>query len=87
LGRALGCLRTPATAPTCGRESFADCSRRRRLPVRIVFFSNRNVTGDLYEFLDKDVKRVQMLGIADFKVQLDAQMASGAAARVASRAP
>jgi hypothetical protein len=51
----------------------------------IVFFSNRNVTGDLYEFLDKDMNQVQMLGIAQFKAQLDEQLASGAALKVASR--
>jgi hypothetical protein len=51
----------------------------------IVFFSNRNVTGDLYEFLDTDLKCVQMLGIGDFKAQLDRQLADGAAAKVASQ--
>ena len=51
----------------------------------IVFFSNRNVTGDLYEFFDEDMKRVQMLGIADFKAQLEAQLASGSVAKVSSR--
>jgi hypothetical protein len=51
----------------------------------IVFFSNRNVEGDMYEFLDDDLKQVQMLGIADFKVQLDDEVASGVAAKVATR--
>ena len=51
----------------------------------IVFFSNRNVTGDLYEFLDADGNRTHMLGIADFKAQLDHQVASGSAAKVAAR--
>jgi hypothetical protein len=51
----------------------------------IVFFSNRNVTGDLYEFLDQDMNRVQMLGIADFRAQLDQQVASGTATKTAAR--
>jgi hypothetical protein len=51
----------------------------------VVFFSNRNVTGDLYEFLDADMKPVRMLGIADFKAQLDVQRASGAASKTMSR--
>ena len=51
----------------------------------IVFFSNRNVTGDMYEFLDDDLKQFQMLGIADFKVQLDDEVASGVAAKVGAR--
>lgn len=44
----------------------------------IVFFSNRDVEGDMYEFLDEPVR---MLGIADFKEQLDDQMASGVSAK------
>jgi hypothetical protein len=43
----------------------------------IVFFSNRHVVGDLYEFLDDSGKRFKMLGIADFRDALDAQIAAG----------
>jgi len=43
----------------------------------IVFFSNRNVAGDLYEFFDDGGKRFKMLGIADFRDALDAQIAAG----------
>jgi hypothetical protein len=39
----------------------------------------------MYEFLDDDLKQVQMLGIADFKVQLDDEVASGVDAKVATR--
>ena len=53
----------------------------------IVFFSNRNVTGNLYEFFDENMNQVQMLGIGDFKVQLDDEIASGVALKVGLRAP
>ncbi len=52
----------------------------------IVFFSNRNVTGDMYEFLDRDMKQYKMFGIADFRAQLDDEVAVGEASRVAARA-
>lgn len=51
----------------------------------IVFFSNRNVEDTLYVFLDDDLNPVQVLGIADFKVQLDDEVASGVASKVAAR--
>jgi hypothetical protein len=50
-----------------------------------VFFSNRNIDDALYEFLDKDGATTQVLGIADFKAQLEAQIADGTAAKVAGR--
>ncbi len=52
----------------------------------IVFFSNRNVEDALYEFLDDDGKPVQVLGIADFKAEFDAQTANGSALKVAAKA-
>lgn len=51
----------------------------------IVFFSNRNIEDALYEFLDEAGKPVQILGIADFKAQLEDQIANGAAAKAAAR--
>jgi quercetin dioxygenase-like cupin family protein len=51
----------------------------------IVFFSNRNIDDALYEFLDENGKTTQVLGIADFKAQLEAQIADGTAAKVAGR--
>ena len=51
----------------------------------IVFFSNRNIQDALYEFLDGSGNPIQVLGIADFKAQLEAQVADGTAAKVAGR--
>lgn len=51
----------------------------------IVFFSNRNIEDALYEFLDEGGKPVQILGIADFKAQLEDQIANGTAANAAAR--
>ncbi len=51
----------------------------------IVFFSNRGVRGDMYEFFDDEGKQFIMLGIADFRVQLDDEIASGVAEKVAAR--
>ena len=51
----------------------------------IVFFSNRNVKDALYEFLDDQGKIVQVLGIDDFKVQLDDEIASGAMKKTETR--
>ncbi|MCJ2055002.1 hypothetical protein MKL09_00295 [Methylobacterium sp. J-048] len=39
----------------------------------------------LYEFLDEPGKPVQVLGIVDFRAQLDDQIATGASAKVAAR--
>lgn len=39
----------------------------------IVFFSNRNVSDALYEFLDENLNPVVTLGIQDFVEQLEAQ--------------
>ncbi|KQO63351.1 MULTISPECIES: hypothetical protein [unclassified Methylobacterium] len=52
----------------------------------IVFFSNRNIEDALYEFLDESGNPVQVLGIADFKAQLEDQIATGTFAKVAARA-
>jgi hypothetical protein len=52
----------------------------------IVFFSNRNVTGDLYEFIGDDGKQFKMLTIADFREQLDQEIAAGDLQSVAARA-
>jgi hypothetical protein len=52
----------------------------------IVFFSNRNIKDALYEFLDDAGNTVQVLGIADFKAQLDDQIATGAFEKVTARA-
>jgi len=52
----------------------------------IVFFSNRNIEDALYEFLDDAGNPVQVLGIADFKAQLQEQIATGTFAKVAARA-
>ncbi len=39
----------------------------------IVFFSNRNVEDEVYEFLDEKMQPVAMLRIGDFEQQLEAQ--------------
>ena len=39
----------------------------------IVFFSNRNISDVLYEFLDENLNPVTTLGIQDFVEQLEAQ--------------
>lgn len=52
----------------------------------IVFFSNRNVTGDLYEFIDEHGRQFKMLGIGDFREQLDSEIEAGDLKRVSSRA-
>ena len=39
----------------------------------------------MYEFIDADGKFVQVLGIADFKADYDAQVANGSAAKTATR--
>ncbi len=39
----------------------------------IVFFSNRNISDALYEFLDENMKPVITLGMQDFVEQLEAQ--------------
>jgi hypothetical protein len=49
----------------------------------IVFFSNRNVDGVLYEFLDAEGRIVQTLSLADFKAEFDAQVEAGSVARLA----
>jgi quercetin dioxygenase-like cupin family protein len=41
----------------------------------IVFFSNRNIDGVVYELLDDDLNPVATLGIAEFKALLDGQKA------------
>lgn len=51
----------------------------------IVLFSNRHVEDALYEFLDADGKIVQVLRIADFKAEFDAQVENGSAAKTATR--
>jgi len=51
----------------------------------IVFFSNRNVDDELYEFLDEEGRTFQVLRLADFKAELDAQVALGTAAKLAPR--
>jgi quercetin dioxygenase-like cupin family protein len=53
----------------------------------IVFFSNRNVDDALYQFLDDDNMPAELLGIADFQAEYDAQVANGTAAKAASRIP
>jgi len=50
------------------------------------FFSNRNIEDALYEFLDDAGNPVQVLGIADFKAQLEDQIATGTYEKVTSRA-
>jgi len=45
----------------------------------IAFFSNRNVTGPVYEILDDDLNVVATFGLAEFKALLDAQQTSAAA--------
>ena len=52
----------------------------------IVFFSNRNIEDALYEFLDDAGNPVQVLGIADFKAQLENQIATGTYAKVTAKA-
>jgi len=52
----------------------------------IVFFSNRNIKDALYEFLDETGNTVQVLSIADFKAQLEDQIASGTYQRVLAKA-
>lgn len=52
----------------------------------IVFFSNRNIEDALYEFIDASGNTAQVLGIADFKAQLDDQIATGAFEKVTARA-
>lgn len=52
----------------------------------IVFFSNRAVTGNLYEFIDENGKQFKMLGIADFREQLEAEITGGELKRVSARA-
>ena len=52
----------------------------------IVFFSNRNIEDALYEFLDDAGNPVQVLGIADFKAQLEEQVATGTFEKVTARA-
>ncbi|MCJ2039706.1 regulator [Methylobacterium sp. J-059] len=52
----------------------------------IVFFSNRNIEDALYEFLDDASNPVQVLGIADFKAQLEEQVATGTYEKVTARA-
>jgi quercetin dioxygenase-like cupin family protein len=52
----------------------------------IVFFSNRNIEDALYEFLDDAGNPVQVLGIADFKAQLEEQVATGTYEKVTARA-
>jgi quercetin dioxygenase-like cupin family protein len=49
----------------------------------IVFFSNRNVADELYEFLDAEGRTFQVLRLADFKAEFDAQVALGTAAKLA----
>jgi quercetin dioxygenase-like cupin family protein len=51
----------------------------------IVFFSNRNVADELYEFLDAEGHTLQILRLADFKAEFDAQVADGTAAKLAPR--
>jgi len=52
----------------------------------IVFFSNRNVDDAMYQFLDENNAPAELLGIADFQAEYDAQIADGTAAKVAARA-
>ncbi|MGA7323947.1 MAG: regulator [Rhodomicrobium sp.] len=52
----------------------------------IVFFSNRNVTGNLYEFFDEQGKQFKMLGIADFRDQLDQEISTGETRKVTAQA-
>lgn len=51
----------------------------------IVFFSNRNVDDALYEFLDEHGAPAQILTLSDFKAQLDDEIATGEARKVAGR--
>jgi quercetin dioxygenase-like cupin family protein len=53
----------------------------------IVFFSNRNVEDAMYQFLDADNQPAELLGIADFQAEYDAQAKEGTTAKVAARAP
>ena len=46
----------------------------------IAFFSNRGVTGPVYEILDTDLNVVSTLGMPEFKALFDAQAQSEAAA-------
>ncbi len=46
----------------------------------IAFFSNRDVTGPVYEILDTDLNVVATLGMPEFKALFDAQAQSEAAA-------
>ena len=52
----------------------------------IVFFSNRNIKNNLYEFIGADGKQFKMLTIADFREQLDQEIAAGDCNRVSARA-
>lgn len=51
----------------------------------IVFFSNRNIKNDLYEFVDADGNQIKMLTIADFREHLDQEIAAGDVKRVSAR--
>jgi quercetin dioxygenase-like cupin family protein len=53
----------------------------------IVFFSNRNVDDALYQFLGADNELEELLGIADFQAEYDAQVKEGTTTKVAGRAP
>jgi quercetin dioxygenase-like cupin family protein len=51
----------------------------------IVFFSNRNVADAMYQFLDENGENAELLGIADFQAEYDAQVANGTTANVAGK--
>jgi quercetin dioxygenase-like cupin family protein len=53
----------------------------------IVFFSNRNVEDAMYQFLDADNQPAELLGIADFQGEYDAQVKEGTVGKVGARAP
>ncbi len=53
----------------------------------IVLYSIRGGTGEMFAIFDKTTGEVHKLGLADFKAALADQIASGAAAKVSSRAP
>lgn len=52
----------------------------------IVFFSNRNIKNELYEFIDANGEQLKMLTIADFRVHLDQEIAAGDLKKVSARA-
>lgn len=52
----------------------------------IVFFSNRNIANNLYEFIGADGEQFKMLTIADFREHLNQEIGSGDYSKVTPRA-